>query len=301
MLHFLPKTLLGVVSTLLVTLNTIFWTLLLYPIALLRLLIPIPLWQRGCYHVLIGIAETWIACNDISFRLTQKTQWDIQGLEGLRREGRYLIIPSHQSWVDIFVIQHTFNRRIPFQKFFLKKQLIWFPLLGLAWWALDFPFMHRYTREQVAKSPKLKGKDLEVTRKACEKFKDRPVSILNFLEGSRSTPEKLKRQQSPYRHLLKPKAGGMAFVLGAMGDRLDSIIDMIIIYHKGKKRFWDLMSGQIPKITVRVKEIAIPPQFVGRDYLEDPNFQETFQAWVRELWKKKDDEIHQLLQASSTT
>ena len=262
--------------------------------AILRLIVPIPIWQRGCTHVLIWIAENWIACNDIVFWLTQKTEWDIQGLEGLRREGCYLIVSSHQSWIDIFVVQHTFNRRIPFQKFFLKKVLIWVPLLGLAWWALDFPFMHRYTREQIAKNPKLRGKDLEITRKSCEKFKNQPISILNFLEGTRWTPEKHDRQKSPYKYLLKPKAGGMAFILGVMGDKLDSIIDLTIVYPDGKKRFWQLLSGQISKISVRVKEVLIPPEFIGRDYLEDEAFREKFQLWVQELWERKDALIDQM-------
>jgi 1-acyl-sn-glycerol-3-phosphate acyltransferase len=295
LLHFLPTPILGIVTTLLIIPNLIFWVSFLYPVALGRLLIPVPRWQKACYHVLIWIAESWIWGNDLAFILTQKTQWDIQGLEGLKHNGRYLIVSSHQSWVDVYVLQHTFNRRVPFQKFFIKKQLIWFPLLGLAWWALDFPFMHRYTKEQIAKNPKLKGKDLEITRKTCEKFKDHPISILNFLEGSRFNPEKHRRQQSPYRHLLKPKAGGIAFVLGAMGDKLDAIIDVAIVYDQGKMKFWELLSGQIPKITVRIKEISIPPEYVGRDYMNDFEFRENFQVWVRELWEQKDDLIHSLL------
>jgi 1-acyl-sn-glycerol-3-phosphate acyltransferase len=41
------------------------------------------------------------------------------------------------------VLQRIFHGRIPFLKFFLKQELIWVPVIGLAWWALDFPFMKR--------------------------------------------------------------------------------------------------------------------------------------------------------------
>src|SRR3546814_9530339 len=114
----------------------------------------------------------------------------------------------------------AFNRRIPLLKFFLKQELIKVPLLGLAWWALDFPFRKRFTRAEIEANPSLKGKDLETTRKACEKFKEMPTSVMNFFEGTRFTQAKHDQQQSPYEFLLKPKAGGTAFALSAMDGKL---------------------------------------------------------------------------------
>jgi hypothetical protein len=49
---------------------------------------------------------------------------------------------------------------------------------------------------------------------------------MNFVEGTRFTPAKHAAQQSPYKHLLKPKAGGLALALHVLGDRFDSLLDV---------------------------------------------------------------------------
>ena len=133
-----------------------------------------------------------------------------RGVEGLLRDGWYLVIANHQTWVDIVILQAVFNRRIPFLKFFIKQELIWFPLLGIAWWAMDMPFMKRFSPSYLAKNPHMKGKDRETTRRACEKFRDTPTSVLNFIEGTRFSENKRVDRKSPYNHLLQPRAGGLA-------------------------------------------------------------------------------------------
>lgn len=165
--------------------------------------------------------------------------------------------------------------------------MFWVPVLGLAWWALDFPFMKRYSRDFIKKYPHLKGRDLDVTKKACEKFKTIPVSIINFAEGTRFTKTKHKKQDSPYKNLLKPKAGGLAFVLGAMGEYLDSFLDVTIAYPEGAKSFWDFLCGNIKDIRVQVKSLTIKPEMLG-DYFEDKQFRNDFQTWVNKLWEQKD-------------
>src|SRR5579863_10046354 len=116
-----------------------------------------------------------LLCLALIKALVTRTRWVVDGLQGLNRGGWYLVLSNHQSWVDIPVLQRTFNRRIPFLKFFLKQQLKWVPVLGLAWWALDFPFMQRYSKETLEQHPELRGKDKEATRIACERFRDLPV------------------------------------------------------------------------------------------------------------------------------
>ncbi|MFQ5420069.1 MAG: acyltransferase [Anaerolineae bacterium] len=293
MLHFLPDFVLGSLALLLMILNTIFWCVPLYAITLLKL-IPIPLWRRGCTQALIWIAENWIGTNKAIFRLTQRADWEVQGAENLKYDGWYLVNSNHQSWADIFVLQSVFNRRIPFLKFFLKQELIWMPVIGLAWWALDFPFMKRYSKAYLEKYPEKRGKDLETTRKACEKFQFTPVSVMNFLEGTRFTPAKHARQESPFRHLLRPRAGGIAFVLGAMGERIQSMLDVTIVYPEMIPTFWDFLSGRVSKVIVRVEELKIPTEFFHGDYLNDPQFRQRFQQWVNQLWQQKDGVIDQM-------
>ncbi len=207
----------------------------------------------------------------------------------------YLVFANHQSWVDIPILQKVFNRRIPLLRFFLKSQLFWIPLLGLAWWALDFPFMKRYTRDQVAKRPELAGRDIAATRRACDKFRSIPVAVMNFVEGTRFSNAKHGAQNSPYRFLLRPKAGGVAFVLDAMGEGLQSILDVTLVYPGGRPTFTDLMADRVGAVHVDVRKRAIPVEFAGGDYQGDAAFRERFQVWMNAIWAEKDATIERLI------
>ncbi|ABC28879.1 1-acyl-sn-glycerol-3-phosphate acyltransferase [Hahella chejuensis KCTC 2396] len=295
MLSFLPAPLVGCLASLSLAINTIFWCTLLYIPAILKLIIPIPAWRRACTRLIILISEAWIACNSAWMKLTQRTQWKVEGLEELQREGWYLVVCNHQSWVDIFAMQHVLNRRIPFLKFFLKKELIWVPVIGLAWWGLDFPFMSRHTPEQIAKHPELKGKDMETTRKACEKFRTTPVSVMNFVEGTRFTKRKHERQQSPYQNLLKPKLGGVAFVLSAMGEYIPTMVDITIHYPGGAPRLRDFMCGRVPAVEMYIRRVTIPEALKSRN-VDDEAFKQEFKEWMTALWREKDAKLTALKQ-----
>ena len=294
MLSFLPGPVIGGFSFLLYFLNTVFWATPLYLTAILKLLIPFSGWRKICEKVLNGIANNWIYFNNLNILLTKKINWDVKGLEGLKLNEWYLVVSNHQSWVDILVLQKVFYHKIPFLKFFIKKEMIWLPILGLAWWALDFPFMKRYSEDFLKKHPHLRGKDIEITRKACEKFSTIPVSIMNFVEGTRFRIEKHQRQKSPYTHLLRPKAGGVSFVLSTMGEQLRNIVNVTIVYPQGDKSFWSFLCGRITEIKVRVDTIPIEKELIG-DYSQDDEFRERFQNWVNTQWSEKDDLIGELL------
>jgi 1-acyl-sn-glycerol-3-phosphate acyltransferase len=227
--------------------------------------------------------------------LTQRTVWDVQGLDALDAHSWYLVNSNHQSWVDILVLQHLLNRRIPLLKFFIKHELIWVPVMGLAWWALEFPFMRRHSEEYLKQHPEMRGKDQETTRQACAKYALIPTSVMNFLEGTRFTAAKHAKQKSPYRHLLKPKAGGMALALNAMGDKFQSILDITIVYPDGAPTFVDFAGGKMRRVIVRVRSLPVPQHLLQGDYGQDPVFREAFSQWVQQLWREKDALIAQLL------
>ena len=210
MLHFLPAPLRGLLAGLMLALNTLICCWPLFAVALLKLLLPIPPIQRGLRFVMHGIAEFWISTNKFWMKLVGQTHWDVEGLSGFDKQHSYLVTSNHQSWVDILVLQRVFSNRIPLLKFFLKFELLYVPVMGLAWWALDFPFMRRKGGQSVAK-------DIETARKACEKFRLIPTSVISFVEGTRFTPGKHAQQRSPYQHLLKPKTGGLAMALQSLG------------------------------------------------------------------------------------
>lgn len=298
MLAFLPTFIRLPLALLLVTLNVLAHASVLLALALIKGLVPIAGFRTWISRALVAIAEQWIAVNGMLFGLITRTRWRIDGLEGLERNGWYLVLSNHQSWVDIPVLQKTFNRRIPFLKFFLKQQLKWVPVLGLAWWALDFPFMQRYTRQQLEAHPEWRGKDKQATRAACEKFRHAPVSVMNFVEGTRFTPSKHAQQQSPFANLLRPRAGGVAFVLEAMGDMFQSIVDVTIVYPHGKPTMIDLLADRIPEIRVRVRQLPIPTEFISGDYENDAEFRARFQEWISTLWTAKDALIAEMRAAS---
>ena len=295
MLNVLPALLVGAIASVLMVLNALFWVPLLLVFSLLKLALPIAPVRRAIAPVLLRIAESWVWCNSAWMALTQRTEWDVQGLDRLDPQSWYMVTCNHQSWVDILVLQHLLNRRIPLLKFFLKQQLIWVPVMGLAWWALDFPFMRRHSEEFLRKHPEMRGKDQETTRQACEKFALIPTSVMNFTEGTRFTSAKHARQQSPYRHLLKPKAGGMALALNAMGDKFQAVLDLTIVYPDGIPTFWQFLQGKVRRIVVRARQLPIPQHLINADYGGDPAVRSAFQAWVQQLWREKDSQIGELL------
>lgn len=146
MLDFLPAPLRGVIASLLLALNTIVCCTPLFIVAIFKLCLPFSAAQRVTDELMRRIHEAWIANNNRWMDLLRKTRWHIKGLEGLDYEHSYLVTSNHQSWVDIMVLQYVLNKRIRPLKFFLKQELIWVPVIGLAWWALGFPFMKRYSK-----------------------------------------------------------------------------------------------------------------------------------------------------------
>jgi 1-acyl-sn-glycerol-3-phosphate acyltransferase len=293
MLTFLTGFLRGVIGFSFLVLNTLFWAVPVYITAVFKLMLPFKA-PRGLFDtVLNSLSYAWIYCINAFIEIIKTVDYDIRGLEGLKRDEWYLVIANHQTLVDIIVLQKIFHGRIPFLKYFLKKELIWMPILGLAWWALDYPFMQRYSAELLKKKPHLRGKDIEATRKACAKFKDRPASIMNFAEGTRFTPAKHAAQNSPYKHLLKPRSGGISYVLSAMGENMRNLIDVTIVYPDGAENAWGFLSNAKSRIIIRIDVLPIAANLRGQDP-DDPEYRNRFNAWLNTLWEKKDKKITKL-------
>lgn len=289
----------GIIASTLLFINVIFWCLLLFILTPIKFILPEIVVRKVMDPIFSVIAGAWISCNSGWMTLTQNTRWDVELPKGLDRKGWYFVTSNHQSWVDIFVLQHVLNGKIPFLKFFLKQELIRVPIMGQAWWALDFPFMKRFSKSYLEKNPHMKGKDIETTKKACEKFKYIPTSVVNFLEGTRFTAKKHEQQNSPHTHLLKPKSGGFAFALSAMGSKFKSVLDCTIVYPQGIPTFMDFMQGKVPEIIIKIREIPIPSEYCHKDYENDEEFKKEFQQWISDIWTEKDALITQIKQEHS--
>ena len=300
MISFLPGFIKAPIAALLFALNTGIACLLIYPFALIKLLLPFKTVRDFCTAAMIHIGEVWISGNDGNIAFTQNVNWQIEGVEALDRKKSYLVVSNHQSWMDIVILQHVFNRKIPFIRFFLKYELIFVPLLGWAWWALDFPFMKRHTKAFLEKHPEKRNEDYESTQKACAVFKGQDVTVLNFLEGTRFTQSKHDSLNSPYENLLLPKAGGLAFVLNAMGEQFDSLLDVTIYYPGKPVTLWEAFEGKLPAVIVKVKRFVIPVELLKGDYLDDAEYRTAIQTWVQNLWKQKDLTLKQIASQQST-
>ena len=283
----------GALTGSILVLNTLLVSASLVPPALLKLLVPVPAMRRAADRALNALAAAWVAVNNAWIAaVCPGARWDVQGVEGLHPRGWYLVSSNHQSWVDILVLQRVFHGRIPFLKFFLKRELIWVPVIGWAWWALDFPFMKRGRGHGARRS------DLQTTREACEKFKRIPTSVINFVEGTRFTPAKHAQQASPYKHLLKPKIGGLGIALATMGEQFEALLDVSIVYPHGTPRFWDLLCGRVDAVIVRVQRREIPPDVLGSDPIGDKPYRLRINAWVEQQWAEKDRLIDELLDSA---
>ena len=245
----------------------------------------------------IQISNHWIEVNNwLIDHVLSDLQWDISvdPQLDLSLQGRYLMTCNHQSWVDTTVNQYFGLNRMPLTRFFTKWELIFIPFVGQAFKILGFPMMKRHSKAEIAKNPALKQRDLMEARKSCEQLLSQPFTLLNYLEGTRFTPEKHQQQQSPFQHLLKPKAGGLALALNILGDQIDALVDMTIVYPDGVPEYSDFWLGDVTRIAVDLHKIDIPDWVLGGDYEDDAAYRARFQAWVEQIWRDKDQRISQI-------
>ena len=283
----------GVLGFLAVVINTLFWCLFLLTIAIFKLLIPMESWKRLCTKLIINIGECWIYCNGLWIQALHRPRWNVEGFEELDSSNWYLAVANHQSWADIFVLQGITNRKIPMLKFFMKHVLIWVPVIGLAWWALDMPFLKRYTKEEIQKNPELRGKDIKAMEKSFERYSRYPVSIFSFAEGTRFTKEKKDNQLSQFEYLLNPKIGGIGLTLTTM-PYIKLLLDFTIHYEDERRSFWDFLCGRMSKVDVRVRQINIPDNLLSKNYEDDPIFRENLKEWVYDIWSDKEKYLEEV-------
>jgi len=279
------------ISIALTILLTILCSIPIILAGIIKLVLPVPAIWRSVSVFCNFMMYCWCAGLAALLHLNPWLKWDIQGLDTLNKKNWYLLICNHHSWADIVVLCVIFRNHIPMNKYFLKQQLAWVPFMGLACWALDMPFMRRYSRSYLIRHPERRGKDVETTRRSCEKFRSHPTTIVNFVEGSRFTPEKRQETRSPYKNLLPPKAAGIAMALNVLGSQFDKLLDVTLCYPENDKTpFYDMLSGKLTRIVVRVNLRPIDPELHG-DYVGDKNFKRRFQLWLNALWDEKDQQI----------
>ncbi|MDX2417655.1 MAG: acyltransferase [Xanthomonadales bacterium] len=277
----------GAIVILIATVSTVVLTTIIFVLSIFKLMAPKGRARNAMTHWLSSLGELWVSINKAAVRF-YPLEWDVHIPEGINHKGHYLVFCNHQSGVDILALQHVLNRRAPFGRYLLKHQLIWVPVLGVAWWALDMAFLRRYSRQELIRNPSLRGKDLENAARACEKLKHIPISMMTFPEGTRFSVAKRDKQNSPYEHLLRPRYGGIGQVLYSFDEALDSLIDVTIMYPDGTPSVWHYVSGQVRKISVHIEMRAIDDDLRGTDFREDGLAKGRLKSWLNGIWEEKE-------------
>lgn len=267
-------------------LNSLLLCLPFFPLILFKALLPFPRGRVACTRLMRRLGAGWMGGAKGILRLLP-TEWDVEAPGGFSPRSWYLLLVNHQSWVDILVLVRTFGNRLPFPVFFAKKELRRFPLIGQAMWGLDYPFIERYPREVLERRPELRGRDRETVRRACEKAKSLPTTLIVFPEGTRFTRGKHRHQGSPFRRLLRPRPGGAGTVLKVLGERLGGVLDVTIVYPDGPPSLADLLAGRVPKVALRARLLDVPPD-LAEDSSTSVDGRRRFQEWLDGLWREKD-------------
>jgi 1-acyl-sn-glycerol-3-phosphate acyltransferase len=292
-----PAWLVGILTFSVMLALLVFWGVgLLLPLVLLRVLLPLPVLHGPLSRLMEMVGEQWVASNRLVYRVMHAPGWHVDYHAQLDPSKSDLLICNHQSWADIQVLFELFHGRTHFLRFFLKHELIWVPIIGVACWGLDMPFMKRHSREAIAANPGLRREDLATTRRFCEKYRERPITVVNFVEGTRFTETKRDATASPYRHLLRPKSAGLSFTLNAMGEQFGGVIDVTLAYQPARRNLaWSWLCGEQAQMEIHVDTLPIPPDMIRGNYEEDAEFRARFQAWVNGIWSRKDARLERML------
>ena len=247
--------------------------------------------QKLSYQLAAGIAGFW--ADFMRWLLTTiQTDYVITG-DRLDPRGTYLILANHQSWIDIMMVMVVLGKGTTLPRFFMKWELVYMPVINICAWVLDFPIMRRYTQEDIKDRPELKNRDFDYAHEVLSRNPERQCVVVNYAEGTRFTPEKHRKNRSPYKHLLKPKVGGPQLALDCLRGRLDGIIDITLAYPGAKVSVWRLMAGRVPKVMIHVERIELP------DGLDKPPETlaelKAFRGWMNSIWVKKDARIDQMI------
>jgi len=247
--------------------------------------------QKLSYQLAAGIAGFW--ADFMRWLLTTiQTDYVITG-DRLDPRGTYLILANHQSWIDIMMVMVVLGKGTTLPRFFMKWELVYMPVINICAWVLDFPIMRRYTQEDIKDRPELKNRDFDYAHDVLSRNPERQCVVVNYAEGTRFTPEKHRKNRSPYKHLLKPKVGGPQLALDCLRGRLDGIIDITLVYPGAKVSVWRLMAGRVPKVMIHVERIELPDGL--KKTPETLAELKAFRGWMNSIWAKKDARIDQMI------
>ena len=277
-----------------ITCNLTFWIIPVLVLVAFKWLLPIPSMQPGIYGMMAWIYRIAVQMNSWILFKVLKIQLDVTGVNQTYPGDFYLSLCNHQSWSDILILQHLLNRKTPIMKFLVKKELMYLPVVGLICWAYDFPFLNRGKQPPKISDNSDRRSDSQTLNRSLARFLRSSATIMNFAEGTRFSPLKAERQNSPYQYLLKPKAGGLIAIYKMMGHELAAILDFTIVYDAPRPTFWRFIGGKILRVKVHLDTI-LSNEFKENFGLPEINFNPGRAIeWLNQRWEKKERIIEQI-------
>lgn len=269
---------LGVFSLTVVSVTTVLVCIPLYVMGVVRLVVPNRAVKQWLAHPMDSIIDVWVSVFRWLIQTFNLIKIEIEMPAGLADRNRWqVIVCNHQSWVDIIILQTSFRDVVPVLKFFTKRELIWVPFVGVAMWFLGFPYVYRAKTGAKQLSDAQREQNDAVLRREGRRFLDKPVAVINFVEGTRFSRTKRDSSGSPFQNLLKPRRGGLRRTLLVLDSRVQHILNSTITYPGKPPGFWQLLSGQTTTALLSVTESTNP----GTD-------ESQLTEWLNEEWTKKD-------------
>ena len=120
-----------------------------------------------------------------------------------------------------------------------------------------------------------------------EKFLEQSLQFHGFKLNVDYTKQKHEDQNSPYKNLLKPKAGGIGVALSTM-PFISTLLDLSISYDSDSKSFWSFLCSEMSDIKIKVRSIEIPEDLLNKDYSKDKQYRDDLKDWLNKIWEEKD-------------
>lgn len=206
-------------------------------------------------------------------------------------EENAMIISNHQNIADIPAIMSLAKRysRLGDMKWFVKDIIKYIPGPGWGMLFLDCIFLKRNWLSDKTK-----------IRETFKNIVDYDVSIwlISFLEGTRITPEKLKRSQEfakrrklpPTEYTMIPRTKGFVASLQGLEGHLDAVYSITIGYPDGIPSLWQMMLGDVKRFAIDVRRFAVS---------DLPKEEKALEQWTLEEYRIKDSKVKQLEQTGS--
>ena len=225
-----------------------------------------------CVHrVMWWLYEAWVGM------LAAWVRYFIPGIDlklhdPLPRQGPYILISNHHTWVDILILFTVFHKRMPMFVFVMKRELLWMPILGVVCWGLGHPFLRR-DKKRVGGVVK----DVLTLQTAVNSCVKHGHGIMIFPEGSRYSTK--GGPASGYRYLLKPKSKGLSILCNQFVDEHIPVVDVTLAYHTIGFQPGDFFGRRLGRVLVDVRSTTVTADQAN--------------TWLLDVWLKKDQLIHQ--------